>query len=66
MQCIYGPIGTYWTDEPDENGCYSMRELNEGETAGELKSKTSGLVPPSSWQRIMAPIITWKIVHRRD
>lgn len=39
MQCIYGPIGVYWTDEPDENGCYSMRELGEGETAGELKGK---------------------------
>lgn len=39
MQAIYGPIGTYWTEEPDENGCYSMRELKEGETAGELKSK---------------------------
>lgn len=45
MQCIYGPIGTYWTDEPDENGCYSMRELNEGETAGELKSKNEWTGP---------------------
>lgn len=45
MQCIYGPIGTYWTDEPDENGCYSMRELAEGETAGELKSKSEWLGP---------------------
>ena len=35
----FPPIGTYWTEEPDENGCYSMRELKEGETAGELKSK---------------------------
>lgn len=40
MQAIYGPIGTYWTEEPDENGCYSMRELKDGETAGELKSKS--------------------------
>lgn len=45
MQCIYGPIGTYWTDEPDENGCYSMRELGEGETAGELKSKNEWIGP---------------------
>ena len=45
MQCIYGPIGTYWTDEPDENGCYSMRELNDGETAGELKSKSEWTGP---------------------
>lgn len=39
MQAIYGPIGVYWEDEPDANGCYVMRELQEGETAGELKSK---------------------------
>lgn len=45
MQAIYGPIGTYWTEEPDENGCYSMRELAEGETAGELKSKNELLGP---------------------
>lgn len=45
MQCIYGPIGTYWTDEPDENGCYSLRELGEGETAGELKSKNEWIGP---------------------
>lgn len=45
MQCIYGPIGTYWTDEPDENGCYSLRELAEGETAGELKSKNEWIGP---------------------
>ena len=45
MQCIYGPIGTYWTDEPDENGCYSMRELEDGETAGELKSKNEWIGP---------------------
>lgn len=45
MQAIYGPIGTYWAEEPDENGCYSMRELKEGETAGELKSKNELLGP---------------------
>lgn len=45
MQCIYGPIGTYWNEEPDENGCYSMRELSDGETAGELKSKNEWLGP---------------------
>lgn len=45
MQAIYGPIGEYWTEEPDENGCYSMRELKEGETAGELKSKNELLGP---------------------
>lgn len=45
MQCIYGPIGVYWTDEPDENGCYSMRELGEGETAGELKGKNEWTGP---------------------
>ncbi|MDO4331316.1 MAG: extracellular solute-binding protein [Eubacteriales bacterium] len=45
MQCIYGPIGTYWAEEPDENGCYSMRELEANETAGELKSKSEWLGP---------------------
>ncbi|HJB91739.1 MAG TPA: extracellular solute-binding protein [Candidatus Eisenbergiella merdigallinarum] len=45
MQAIYGPIGVYWDEEPDENGCYSMRELQEGETAGELKSKSELLGP---------------------
>ncbi|MDE6815788.1 MAG: extracellular solute-binding protein [Lachnospiraceae bacterium] len=45
MQCIYGPIGVFYTDEPDENGCYSMRELNEGETEGELKSKSEWTGP---------------------
>lgn len=45
MQAIYGPIGVYWNEEPDENGCYSMRELKEGETAGELKSKSELLGP---------------------
>lgn len=45
MQAIYGPIGTYWAEEPDENGCYNMRELTEGETAGELKSKSELLGP---------------------
>ena len=45
MQAIYGPIGVYWDEEPDENGCYSMRELKEGETAGELKSKSELLGP---------------------
>lgn len=45
MQCIYGPIGVFYTDEPDENGCYSMRELKEGETAGELKSKSEWTGP---------------------
>ncbi len=47
MQAIYGPIGVYWTDEPDENGCYSIRELKDGETAGELKSKNE-LTGPSA------------------
>lgn len=45
MQAIYGPIGVYWDEEPDKNGCYSMRELKEGETAGELKSKSELLGP---------------------
>ena len=39
MQAIYGPIGEFFAEEPDENGVYVMRELKEGETAGELKSK---------------------------
>ena len=39
MQAIYGAIGSYWSEEPDENGCYTMRDLKDGETAGELKSK---------------------------
>jgi len=39
MQALYGPIGEFYTEEPDENGVYVMRELQEGETAGELKSK---------------------------
>lgn len=45
MQAIYGAIGTYWAEEPDANGCYSMRELTDGETAGELKSKSELLGP---------------------
>ncbi len=45
MQCIYGPIGTYWTEEPDENGCYSLRELEAGETAGEIKAKNEWTGP---------------------
>ena len=45
MQAIYGPIGVYWDEEPDENGCYSMRELEPGETEGELKSKSELLGP---------------------
>lgn len=47
MQAIYGPIGSYWKDEPDENGCYVMKDLAEGETAGELKSKNE-LTGPSA------------------
>lgn len=39
MQAIYGAIGSYWNEEPDEKGCYTMRDLKDGETAGELKSK---------------------------
>ena len=30
---------SYWNEEPDEKGCYTMRDLKDGETAGELKSK---------------------------
>lgn len=45
MQCIYGPIGVYWSEETDENGVYSMRELEPGETAGELKAKSEWLGP---------------------
>ena len=40
MQAIYGAIGSYWNEEPDEKGCYTMRDLKPGETAGELKAKT--------------------------
>lgn len=39
MQKIYGPIGEFYNPEPDENGIYRMRELNPGETAGELKGR---------------------------
>lgn len=45
MQAIYGAIGSYWSEEPDENGCYTMRDLKDGETAGELKSKNELLGP---------------------
>ena len=39
MQAIYGPIGEFFAEEPDENGVYKTRTLAEGETEGELKSK---------------------------
>lgn len=39
MQCIYGPIGVFFDETPDENGVYNTIELKEGETEGELKSK---------------------------
>lgn len=45
MQAIYGAIGSYWNEEPDEKGCYTMRDLKDGETAGELKSKNELLGP---------------------
>ena len=45
VQAIYGAIGSYWNEEPDENGCYTMRDLKDGETAGELKSKNELLGP---------------------
>lgn len=39
MQCIYGPIGVFFDETPDENGVYNTIQLKEGETEGELKSK---------------------------
>lgn len=39
MQAIYGPIGEFFAEEPDENGVYKTRTLAEGETEGELKAK---------------------------
>lgn len=39
MQLVYGPIGEFFNPEPDADGLYRMRELQPGETAGELKGK---------------------------
>lgn len=39
MQAIYGPIGEFFAEQPDENGVYTVKELAEGESEGELKSK---------------------------
>jgi putative aldouronate transport system substrate-binding protein len=39
MQAIYGPIGEFFAEKPDENGVYKTKTLAEGETEGELKSK---------------------------
>lgn len=38
MQCIYGPIGVFFEEEPDENGVYMNATPPEGMTEGELKS----------------------------
>lgn len=46
MQAIYGPIGEFFAEQPDEKGVYNTRELKEGETEGELKSKLE-LVGPN-------------------
>lgn len=45
MQCNYGPIGVFFDETPDEKGVYKTIELKEGETEGELKSKTELLGP---------------------
>lgn len=45
MQCIYGPIGVFFSDEPDENGVYTTREMGPGETEGEVKGKSEWTGP---------------------
>lgn len=45
MQAIYGPIGEFFAEEPDENGVYVTRELAEGESEGELKGKLEIYAP---------------------
>ena len=45
MQAIYGPIGVFFAEEPDENGVYVTREMGPGETEGEVKSKNELLGP---------------------
>lgn len=45
MQCNYGPIGVFFDETPDEKGVYKTIELKEGETEGELKSKSELLGP---------------------
>ena len=39
MQAIYGAIGSYWNEEPDEKGCYTMRDLKDAvrQQAAEVK-----------------------------
>ena len=39
MQAVYGPIGEFFTAEPGEDGIFVMRELEAGETEGELKGR---------------------------
>jgi len=39
MQAIYGPIGEFFAEKPDENGVYKTKTLAAGETEGELKGK---------------------------
>ena len=45
MQCIYGPIGVFFEEEPDENGVYMNATPPEGMTEGELKSTNELLGP---------------------
>jgi putative aldouronate transport system substrate-binding protein len=45
MQAIYGPIGVFFKQEPDENGVYVNAEPAAGETEGEMKSKNELLGP---------------------
>ena len=45
MQCIYGPIGVFFNEEPDENGVYTTRTMGEGETEGEVKSRNEWTGP---------------------
>lgn len=45
MQAIYGPIGEFFAEEPDENGIYVTRKLAEGETEGEIRGKSELFAP---------------------
>lgn len=45
MQCIYGPIGVFFDEQPDANGVYNTREMGPGETEGEVKGRNEWTGP---------------------
>lgn len=45
MQAIYGPIGTFFEEKPDDKGVYVNKTPPEGTTSGELKGMNELLGP---------------------